>query len=196
MSNTPFLPCDGCGQPASQDHLARRLQRLEWSTRYRPIHIQSLLLGSFAPAEDSAFLYSEALRVAGEALQLLNALRIPWEGKPAESFLGEFQRRGLFMTHVLECPLEPANQSASQVQTLLAKHLPLATARIRRSLKPKQVALIGLELLPLVGELTESALGCPVVLHSNKPFQMMRKEGDSDIIALRLAVERARSSSL
>ncbi len=196
MSNPPFLPCDGCGQPASQDHLARRLQRLEWSTRYRPVHVQTLLLGAFVPAQDSAFLYSEALPLSAEAAQLLNALQIPWEGKSAESFLGEFQKRGLFMMHALECPLEPPNQSDAQAGALLARHLPLAITRIRRSLKPKRVALLAPELFTLIGELSASALGCPVLLHLNKPFEIMGKDGNSDIDALRLALEGARSGSL
>ena len=49
--------CDGCGQPASSEHTARRLQRLEWATRYRPIHLHTLLLGAISPADDANFLY-------------------------------------------------------------------------------------------------------------------------------------------
>jgi len=43
MAVPTLLPCDGCGQPASAEHIARRLQRLEWATRFRPIHIQAPL---------------------------------------------------------------------------------------------------------------------------------------------------------
>jgi len=49
MAVPTLLPCDGCGQPASAEHIARRLQRLEWATRFRPIHIQALLLAAFRP---------------------------------------------------------------------------------------------------------------------------------------------------
>lgn len=188
---TLFLPCDGCGQPASPDHLARRLQRLEWSTRYRPVHIQTVLLSAFAPAQTSSFLYSEVLPRGGEAALLLDALQIPWEGKLPESYLGEFQKRGLFLMHLLECSLEPANLAAPATQALLEKHLHLAIARIRRSLKPKRVALIASDLLSLTGKLTESSLGCPVLLHLDKPFEIMKKEGVPDIAAFRLALESA-----
>ena len=37
MTNLIALRCDGCGQAASPEHMARRLRRLEWTTRYRPV---------------------------------------------------------------------------------------------------------------------------------------------------------------
>jgi hypothetical protein len=153
------------------------------------LHIQTLLLSAFAPAQTSAFLYSGAADLHGEAALLLVALQIPWEGKPQESFLAEFQKRGLFLTHILECPAEPLELSESAAQTLLEQHLPLAIARIRRSLKPKRIALLAPELLPFAGKLTESTLGCPILLHLNKSFEIMEKEGSSGMAAFRLALE-------
>src|SRR5256885_2012376 len=73
------LPCDGCGRLASADHIARRLQRLEWATRYRPIHINLLLLGAVAPTEDSDLIYSLAGDWRGEAKTLLTALGVTTE---------------------------------------------------------------------------------------------------------------------
>lgn len=161
MSPTISLPCDGCGQSASPEHLARRLQRLEWTTRYRPVHIQALLLGGIAPQSDAAFLYSPSEEHQGEAAILLDALRIPMAGKSADAILTEFQKRGLFLTYVLECPLEPG-VAPSGAQELLEKQLPAATARIRRSLKPKRLVLFSKELARLAGKLTEAALGFSV----------------------------------
>ncbi len=173
-----------------------RLQRLEWSTRYRPVHIQTLLLSAVAPAPTSSFLYYEALPPDGEAALLLNALQIPLEGKASESYLVEFQKRGFFLMHVLECPLEPPNVSPSATQALLEKHLPLAIARIRRSLKPKSVVPISSELLPFAANLADSALGCPVLLYMDKPFEIREKERSSEIKAFRSAMESAKSGSL
>ena len=196
MSTTSFLPCDGCGQPGSSDHLARRLQRLEWSTRYRPVHIQTLLLGAFPAAQDSSFLYSEVLTPDGEAAQLLDALQIPWgEGKPAASFLGEFQRRGLFLMHLLECPVEKDSSTEEGLRSRLEAHLLPAAARIRRSLKPKRVVLFSAELRGVAGKLTESSLGCPVLLHLDKPFEIMKKDGGSELAAFRLALEGAQTGA-
>jgi hypothetical protein len=188
MCTTSFLLCDGCGQPASPDHFACRLQRLEWSTRYRPVHIQTLLLSAFPPAQDSSFLYSEAVPPDGEAAQLLDALQIPWEGKPTASFLGEFQKRGLFLMHLLECSVEQASLTGEGLRSPLEEHLPLAAARIRRSLRPKRVVLISPELQAVAGKLTESSLGCPVLLHLDKPFEIIKKDGASEIAAFRLAL--------
>src|SRR6266568_3660815 len=74
MTNSIALPCDGCGQIASAEHLVRRLQRLEWTTRYRPVHINTLLLGAFSPIEEKDFLYSPGDEFHGEAALLLQAL--------------------------------------------------------------------------------------------------------------------------
>src|SRR2546427_11492931 len=56
MTITSALVCDGCGQTASAEHIARRLQRLEWATRYRPVHIHTLFLGAFSAHDEKDFL--------------------------------------------------------------------------------------------------------------------------------------------
>src|SRR5208337_5124662 len=129
MTSPISLRCDGCGQTASPAHLARRLQRLEWTTRYRPVHIQALLLGGIVPEADAAFLYCPEGNYQGEAASLLDALQISRAGKSADATLTEFQRRGLLLTHVLECPLEPG-VSTADAQQLLEKQLPAVMARI------------------------------------------------------------------
>jgi len=58
MTSSRALVCDGCGQMASAEHIARRLQRLEWTTRYRPVHISTLFLGAFSPRDEKEFLYA------------------------------------------------------------------------------------------------------------------------------------------
>jgi len=193
---TTLLTCDGCWQPASSEHLSRRLQRLEWATRYRPLHIHTLLLGAIAPAENTEFLYSEAAHLGGEAAHLLDALQIPREGKSPDNLLSDFQKRGFFLVHVLECPMELPNQSAAGAQALLEKHLPAAIVRIQRSLKPRRVALLSRELQSLTAKLTETALGCPVLLHQGKPFEIMENGGMPDVAAFRLAVEGATSAAV
>src|SRR6266705_1720713 len=99
MSNAISVRCDGCGQIASPEHIARRLRRLEWATRYRPVHIQTLLLGAIAPVEDREFLYSPGKEFRGEAAVLLRAVGISAAGKPAEAIQAEFQRAGYFLTY-------------------------------------------------------------------------------------------------
>jgi hypothetical protein len=126
MTSGTDLRCDGCGQVGSPAHIARRLRRLEWATRYRPVHIQTLLLGGAAPREDAEFLYAPGGESRGEAEALLRSVGIesgrpPFEtegrqkavattaspaGKTAEEIHAEFQAAGFFLTHILECPLE------------------------------------------------------------------------------------------
>jgi hypothetical protein len=157
-----FLPCDGCGQLASAEHIARRLQRLEWATRFRPIHIQALLLAASAPEADSEFLYSPETPFTGLAGDLLSALSISTAEKSNEEILSDFQKRGLFLAYLLECPVAQGT-GAPEAVDLLDRHLPQAVARIRRSLKPKRALVLSKNLQPFLSQLSESGLGCPVV---------------------------------
>ena len=159
MATPTILACDGCGQRASGEHIARRLQRLEWATRFRPIHMQALLLASTAPESDGEFLYSPEAGFAGLAEEILTALEIPAR-RPHEEALAEFQKRGLYLAYALECPVE-RDFEAGAARELLERHLPQVIARIRRSLKPKRVLVVSRELQVFLAQLTETSLGCP-----------------------------------
>jgi len=135
------LICDGCGQPADQEHIARRLKRLEDMTRYRPIHVQALLLCASSPALDGDYLYSASGGFRGEGLALLRALGIDPTGKPVESVLAEFQRRGFLLAYVVDCSIQSDELNATR--GLLETRFAVTAARIRRSLKPKKLALVG-----------------------------------------------------
>jgi hypothetical protein len=188
MTNSIVLPCDGCGQIAPAEHIARRLQRLEWTTRYRPVHINTLLLGAFSPQLDREFLYSPGEDFDGEAALLLNALGIATAGKAAEVVHAEFQRAGHFLTHVLECPLESDLDHKSDLSALMAKRLQPVARRIRRSLKPKRVVLISRGLEPIVDEILALELGCPLILIDGKPFEFEGPTRDDSVARLREAL--------
>lgn len=187
MTTPLLLLCDGCGQSASPVHLARRLQRLEWTTRYRPVHVQALLLGGIAPEADAAFLYWPEGNYQGKAANLLDGLQISRAGRSADSILNECQRRGLLLAHVLECPLEPG-VSPSAAQQLIEKQLAAVNARIRRSLKPKRVVLFSRELAGVAGKFTEAALGSPVFTGSYGPLALDDSPNESEIEELRRAL--------
>jgi len=144
------------------------------------VHIQSLLLGAISPAADSAFLYSPDDKYEGEAAVLLDALQIPRAGKSAEAILTEFQKRGLFLTYVLECPLEPG-AVPSTVQQLLEKQFPATVARIRRSFRPKRIVLFSSELAPLAGKFTQAVLGTPVFTGKYGPLPLDGTLTDSQL---------------
>jgi hypothetical protein len=189
MGNPIAMPCDGCGQTASPEHVARRLQRLEWSTRYRPVHIGTLFLGAFSPLEEKKFLYSPSGSFHGEAGSLLTALGIASAGRAADIAHAEFQRAGFFLTHVLECPLENALENRANGASLLVQRLKPLAARIRRSLKPKRVVLISQALGAVLESIQALDLGCPILLDTHKPFDL-----DSSLSETAVAVLRERLS--
>jgi hypothetical protein len=185
MDNTNALPCDGCGQIASPEHFARRLKRLEWSTRYRPVHISTLFLGAFSPVEERDFLYSPGGEFHGEAALLLNALSIANAGRAADLVHAEFQRAGFFLTHLLECPLDTGCENRANSASLLAQRLKPAAVRIRRSLKPKRVVLISLALEPVLGSMQSLDLGCPIFLDANKPYALDTSMSETAVASFR-----------
>jgi hypothetical protein len=183
---TQPLVCDGCGQPASPEHIARRLERLELTTRYRPVHVASLLLAAVSPKDEPDFLY--AGKFAGEAARVLECVGIGTNGKTAEGVLAEFQRAGYFLAHALECPLDAAEASDAGRAALLRARAAAVAARIRRSLRPKRAVLISEQLAPLLAELSSSELGCPVVLDNGKPFAIEGLEQSGSLARLREAL--------
>jgi hypothetical protein len=188
MTGEKLLVCDGCGQLADSAHISRRLERLVWATRFRPLHIQALLLGGIAPGDEAEFLYSPRSTFQGEAGAILSAVQLPPAGKLPESVQAEFQKLGLMLVHVLECPLEEG-LSESQAQAFIEKQLPTAIARTRRSLRPKRLLLISPELQSLAYKLHQANLGCPVFPSPPGSFLTSPARTESDFQAFRTALQ-------
>jgi hypothetical protein len=186
MTSSIELPCDGCGQIASAGHIARRLQRLEWATRYRPVHIHTLFLGSASPQKQEEFLYSPNGEFQGEAATLFQAAGVSTAGKTAEAVHAEFQRAGFFLTHVLECPIE--NESGPVLPSLMEQRLPAVAVRIRRSLKAKRVVLISRGLETVLEKFVALPLGCPLVLDDGRPFALDGSDTQKAAARLRGAI--------
>jgi hypothetical protein len=180
------LACDGCGQPATPEHIARRLKRLEWTTRWRPIHIGTLLLGAHSPQNESAFLY--AGKFEGEAGHVLEALGLQHAGKAPDTVLTEFQRGGYFLTHILECSVDDGSTTQLSTQVLLAQRIPATAARIRRSLRPKRVVLISGLLAPIVAKLAAADFGCPIVPDEGISFGLDAPSAAEEAVRLRQAL--------
>lgn len=159
--------CDGCGQAATAEHIARRLKRLESMTRYRPIHVQTLFLGVASPADDRDDLYSAQGEFHGESAEILRALGIESSGRRVEEVLAGVQRQGLLFAHLMECGVrDPTARSIA-----MRKRLPAVLTRIRRSYKPKRVVLVGAELCEFVTTIISAGLGAAVVLDKGRPFE-------------------------
>lgn len=170
-----MIVCDGCGQAADQEHITRRLRRLEKMTRFRPIHVQALFLGAVSPQADGEHLYSVENEFRGEGAALLRALEIETAGRSVEATLAEFQRRGYLLTHVLECPVEYGD--AAVFRSAMEQRIAATMARIRRSFKPKRVVLLGEELEPFVARFKAADLGAELLLSDGgQPFPLSSAE--------------------
>jgi hypothetical protein len=193
LATVKAIQCDGCGQAASAEHLAARFQRLEWATRYRPIHVNTLVLGDVAPAEDAEFVYSDAQPFRGEAAWLLRVARIDPAGKSAEEIHHEFQRAGYFVAHVLDCPVDKETASGADLHELIVKRLPATFTRIRRSIKPKRLVLLGAALDGFVENFQREELGCSLILDADGAFKLL--ETDDSVERLRTALALAQTTS-
>lgn len=137
----PIL-CDSCGLSASPEHIAARLARLELATRYRPVHISTLLVCTAPPARIEDDLYSWENNAASPESRsylasLLACAGISLEKSPADQ-LAEFQRIGFYLTRLVECPLDPR----ADVGDLAKRYGPTLIRRIQLSYKPRRVALL------------------------------------------------------
>lgn len=137
-----LVKCDSCGAPAAPEHIRARLARLELASRYRPIHIALLLICTAPPAEINDDLYAwERQEASVEAREYLEGLflsvGIGAEKSPSER-MAEFQRRGIYLARLVECPL-PAG---APLEIISAKAANTMLIRITQSYKPARIALL------------------------------------------------------
>jgi hypothetical protein len=166
--------CDGCGAQVDDAHIRARIERLEMATRYRPIHIQVLLLDAAPPERAEDFFY----RTAGDRSERGAASRAYFDallrctGEDPSRFpsevdaLAEFQRRGLFLTNVVEC------FTGSGLKSAMERCAPSLLKRIQFSYKPKYVAPISLALHGMLPLLRDGGWTDRLVLDDETPFDV------------------------
>jgi hypothetical protein len=178
--------CDGCGAAVGDAHIRARIERLEMATRYRPIHIQVLLLDAapFAPSAD--FFYHEAGDLSersAESRAYFDAL-MQCTGEDVSRFfrkadaLAEFQKQGLFLANVVECPV------GANLDEALGRCAPFILKRIQFSYKPKYVALIAPALASFVPSLSQNGWADRLVLNAGAPFEIRSAIGSADTSSL------------
>jgi len=182
--------CDGCGAAADEAHIRQRIERLELATRFRPIHIQVLLVGDAPAALDEDYFYRvhrEGPRRSPEAteyfLDLLAAAGIEREaGCEEESALAEFQHRGFYLADALECPAAPA----SDLKTCIVGAARTIEKRIQFSYRPKHVVLMGAAARELEGIFQKSTFADRLVNTggAGKPGEARRATGAEIAAAL------------
>lgn len=166
--------CDGCGAQVDEAHIRQRIERLELATRFRPIHIQVLLLDAAPPPAPRDFFYraaggSEDRSVASQmyCTEILKCIgHAPGASFHGDLELNEFQKRGFYLAHAVDCPVTPPDELAQTVKRLA----PTVALRVNSSYKPKWVALISHALQPVVLSLQDKGWADRLILDGGKPF--------------------------
>lgn len=198
--------CDGCGAPADAVHLRRRVERLERATRFRPIHIQTLLLNLSPLALDEDDFYGMQSISAASSRGSRDFFRAVLTGcgiaapsdKSGEALLADFQRAGFFLADWVECPLEeivltdPARLSDS-----VSRRAATVVARLRFSYKPQRVILLSRTLEPMVPVLERADLTAKILFAGDGPGASPGSESSYEYLACSLEriVRAARDSS-
>jgi hypothetical protein len=166
--------CDGCGGRVDEAHVRERIERLELATRYRPIHIQVLLIDA-APAKHRADFFYEASSdrgkrsAAGQAYfdELAKlAGGVPETGAQTEAVLTEFQRRGFFLTSAVECSIENDHALLDAVRRLAST----VVRRVDTSYKPRSIALISDPTRAVIEPFKKAGWGDRLILAHGAPF--------------------------
>jgi len=165
--------CDGCGAQADGAHIRRRIERLELATRFRPIHIQVLLIDAAPPARREDYFYhatnrgdrSQSSRDYFDEIAKCSGLTINPEMNE-ESTLAEFQHRGFYLAHVRECPAERTDEwdgALGRLGTVMIR-------RVEKSYKPKYIVLLSASLGKLIPQFERSEMRDRLILDHGKPF--------------------------
>jgi hypothetical protein len=205
MNNSPFLvQCDGCGLPASAQHVRERVERLEAVTRFRPIHINVLFLASAPSAKREDDFYVDPFR-SEHSRGLLEALHIPGREEKLEAGTGslsaataallEFQRNGYYLAYLSECPSDVGPvPSVSGTDELPGDAIDRLTSslvtRIRFNYKPKHIVLLGRNLHPFIEVLRLANLGPLLVLEGGVPFELPKPGNAANLVGIRDVLAR------
>jgi hypothetical protein len=179
----PIL-CDGCGLPAYDEHLRRRVEQLELATRFRPIHIGVLLVADAPPAARVDYFYLPATDRATRSNparaffdDLVAGCGIPGAAeKSEEACLTEFQRGGFLLAYVVECPLAFPPDSSKEAkraldeEALARRYGATLVQRIRYSYKPRQILLLGAPTRPLISVLRSAGFDDRLILDGDTPL--------------------------
>jgi hypothetical protein len=207
------IVCDGCGLPASPEHIAARMERLELVTRFRPIHIHILFVALgpkprleddfYRPPESRDFFeaFLSALSISPDAEGRETPLETTETKSHSESdgsdagqaMLLEFQRRGYYLTYLSECPVtqQPAagqGAEAGAARECISRLAPTLIKRIRLNYRPKRVVLLGTHLSPLIGVFEDAGLSPLLLLDRGAPLTIPGTGDGSSVDLFRRAV--------
>lgn len=156
--------CDGCTVEATPEHLRRRIARLEWASRYRPIHITTLILAPAPPAALGDFFYAPVglpkdPEAAAFHQDLFTACGIASASENREKALGLFQHAGFFLAEAVECPVE----EGTDFSALVTRLTPTIVRRVQFSYRPKSVLMLSEDLAAVTNTLREAPTGAELL---------------------------------
>ena len=169
-----MLVCDGCGAQADDAHIRARIERLELATRFRPIHIHTLLIDAAPPARPQDYFYAVAadrsMRSVGSRTyfdELMKCAGFASDAAIQEDIaLAEFQRRGIFLAYAIDCPIgDPA-----ELEAAVRKSAPTVLLRVQSSYKPKHIALLSGATRELIQPLSAAGWKDRLILDGGGPF--------------------------
>jgi hypothetical protein len=166
--------CDACGTRTDEDHIRRRVERLEFATRYRPVHIKVLLLDGAPPARLEDYFYQAAkdrsVRSASSRMyfdELVKSAGISvGPDLREESALKDFQGRGFFLTSAVECPFE----DQPDPQGALRRLAPTVMKRVQTSYNPAYIVPLSPPTQELIRLFGLVGWGDRMVLNNGAPF--------------------------
>lgn len=164
--------CDGCGSDADAKHIRHRIERLELATRFRPVHIQVLLIDEAPPPRIEDYFYravtdgfARSADCAEYQYELIQCAGLASSsGQQDESLLADFQRSGFFLVHAVECSVE--NSKLEDAIRSLSRTI---VKRVQYSYRPKNIALLSAT-QALVSVFEETRWGDSLILDGGRPF--------------------------
>jgi hypothetical protein len=135
--------CEGCGTRTDDAHIQRRAERIELALRQRPVEIRVLILDSAPPTRAEDFFYQAAKDRTTRSVasrmyfdELVKATGSPpGTNVQEDAALGDFRRRGFFLSYAVECPFA----SEGELHAALRRLAPTALKRVQYSLKPNYI---------------------------------------------------------
>jgi hypothetical protein len=117
------------------------------ATRFRPIHIQTLLLADAPPNRIEDYFYrpprdgeSRSSDAKDFFVEVMKAAGIDADAAAnEEAALAEFQHRGFYLAHAVECPVSTPQELSERITAASSTLL----KRIEFSYRPKHVVPIG-----------------------------------------------------
>jgi hypothetical protein len=155
--------CDGCGAPADEAHIRQRIERLEMATRFRPIHIQTLLLADAPTSRIEDYFYrplsegeSRSADAKGFFVEMMKSAGIAHDvATNEEAALAEFRRRGFYLAYAVECPVSTPQELSKRIAAASSTLL----KRIEFSYRPKHVVPMGAAVKAIAPVLQKSVIG-------------------------------------